>query len=383
LENLQKLSLDIMNNHSYEYVFANQYDVGRTVEITITDDDEPMELTGVSATFTMLKPDGHYVDQPCTIDGSTVTFIVTAEMTAYPGKSNYQIVLNKDDVTISTIKGTIIIEGAAVTDDTLPSGDESSMWDDMITRSDAAEDYYYRMKAWIDAGQYDGSHGMIWMQSTSINQLPVSTEQDPIPAGSTYRINEPFITTSGFIGPTGVLYPAGTNVCWVSDSPDSYTGKWVCLSGIQYHQNAATVPPSNGALLWGETYTPIIDDVTAYMAPTYSITERRVGTWIDGSDVYERTIDLGSFSVGSWSDHTIESSTSINLLIDYNGYMVESNTMYALPDPSVRIKVDSNQNLIFTGTSSWNVTSGHLTIRYTKPTTNSSSSNSEFSQEGE
>lgn len=99
---------------------------------------------------------------------------------------------------------------------------------------------------------------------------------------------------------------------------------------------------------------------------SYSTTEHKVGTWIDGKDVYERTIDLGSFSVGSWSDHTIESSTNIDLLIDYDGYMVESNIMYALPDPSVRIKVDSSQNLIFTGTSSWSISSGHITIRYTK-----------------
>lgn len=99
---------------------------------------------------------------------------------------------------------------------------------------------------------------------------------------------------------------------------------------------------------------------------SYSTTEHKVGTWIDGRGIYERTIDLGSFSVGSWSDHTIESSTSIDLLIDYDGYIVESNITYALPDPSVRIKVDSSKNLIFTGTASWSISSGYITIRYTK-----------------
>jgi hypothetical protein len=98
----------------------------------------------------------------------------------------------------------------------------------------------------------------------------------------------------------------------------------------------------------------------------YSTDEQVVGKWIDGRDVYERTIDLGSFSVASWSDHTIKSSTNINLLIDYEGYMVESNIMYVLPDPSVRIKVDDSHNLIFTGTSSWNIASGYISIRYIK-----------------
>lgn len=375
MENLQKLSLDIMNNHSYEYVFANQYDVGRTVEITITDDDEPMELTGVSATFTMLKPDGHYVDQPCTIDGSTVTFIVTAEMTAYPGKSNYQIVLNKDDITISTIKGTIIIEGAAVTDDTLPSGDESSMWNDMITRSDATEEYYNTMQAWIAAGSYDGSHGLIWIDSRAFSELPVSTQANPVPAGSTYMVNEPFITTSAFEGGAGVLYPAGTNVCWTA------AGKWACLSGIQYHQNAATVPPSNGALLWGETYTPIIDDVTAYMAPTYSITELRVGTWLDGSDVFEQTYvyDTLSPSRNDWAE--LQSNVVLDILISIS--VTAKYGTRQVDGAYIRISYDNGKLYYYTPEFNDSMTDVYVTIRYTKPTTNNSSSNSESSQEGE
>ena len=100
----------------------------------------------------------------------------------------------------------------------------------------------------------------------------------------------------------------------------------------------------------------------------YSENEQVVGTWVDGSAVYERSIDLGSFSVSSWGDHTIESSINIAVMIDYEGYIIESNVLYALPDPSVRIKIDANKNLIFTGTASWDVESGHLTIRYTKST---------------
>lgn len=98
----------------------------------------------------------------------------------------------------------------------------------------------------------------------------------------------------------------------------------------------------------------------------YSTTEHVIGTWIDGSILYERTINLGSFSIGSGGDRTVETATNIDLLIDYDGYLVESNIMYALPDPSVRIKVETNKDLVFSGTASWNVTSGYLTIRYTK-----------------
>lgn len=99
----------------------------------------------------------------------------------------------------------------------------------------------------------------------------------------------------------------------------------------------------------------------------YSTTERAVGTWIDGSTVYERSIDLDSFNVSSGGSHTIESSTNIDLFTDYEGYVLENNISYALPDPSIRIILDSSRNLIFQGVGgSWHVSSGYLTLRYTK-----------------
>ncbi len=115
-------------------------------------------------------------------------------------------------------------------------------------------------------------------------------------------------------------------------------------------------------------YQPIVDLIQSSQH-VYSTQERIVGKWVDGSsDVYERSINLGSFSVGSGGNHTVEQSTDMNLLIDYDGYVIESDIVYALPDPSIRIKLTSDKSLIFTGEASWDVTSGYLTIRYTKST---------------
>ena len=116
----------------------------------------------------------------------------------------------------------------------------------------------------------------------------------------------------------------------------------------------------------------VVDYITQQFEPLlpchhYSTVEQVVGKWVDGTtNVYERTINLGSFNISSDGNYTVESSTDINLIIDYDGYIIENNIVYALPDPSVRIKLDEDKNLIFSGTASWYVSSGYLTIRYTK-----------------
>lgn len=253
MNNLQKLSLDIMNNHSYEYIFANQYDVGRTVEITITDNDEPMDLRGVTALFSMLKPDGTYIANTCDVDGSVVTVTITEQMTVYPGKSNYQIVLEKDGNTISTIKGVFLVENAAVEDGTAMSGDESSMWSDIISRSDASKQYYDAIKGWFDAGSYDGSHGFVDLGEIYFSELPVSTQQDPVMVGTVYRIKDSFVSTSAFAGGEGITYPAGTNVYYSS------ANKWVCFAGVYSHKSDSETAPRNDALIWEQQYTPDIE----------------------------------------------------------------------------------------------------------------------------
>ena len=99
----------------------------------------------------------------------------------------------------------------------------------------------------------------------------------------------------------------------------------------------------------------------------YSTNEQIVGTWVDGSTIYERSINLGSFSVSSGGEYTIENVTGIDTFIKYTGYVVESGIKYCIPDPSIRIMIRTNNNLIFQGTGgSWSVSEGYITIRYTK-----------------
>lgn len=119
-----------------------------------------------------------------------------------------------------------------------------------------------------------------------------------------------------------------------------------------------------------EDYSPITkvipDPVENDGEIHYTETEKPIGTWIDGSTVYEKTIKLGSFHVSAWGSYIIEASTDIDTLVGCYGCIIENGKKYAIPEYGVRITVDTSNNLVFTGTANWNIDSGNLTIRYTK-----------------
>ena len=96
---------------------------------------------------------------------------------------------------------------------------------------------------------------------------------------------------------------------------------------------------------------------------TYSTEEQVVGTWIDGSTVYEKTIDLGSdTTIGSNGyDITTFIPSNIDRVISCEG---QCDTYRS----SIPLLIDSPSNQI------WHIYSGiltiirHITIRYTKTT---------------
>ena len=246
MENLQKLSLDIMNNHTYDYIFANQDDVGRTVEITITDNNEPMDLRGVKAVFFMKKPDGTTVTNDVSVRGSVVTVVITAEMTSCPGKAAYQIKLEKEPNFISTIKGVFLVESSAIQEGDMPSGHESTMWEDVVRRSDETEYYWEQVKAMV-AGDVN-QEGLIPMGAIYFSQL---TSLTPSPR-QLYTIKDAFVSDDTFLDGGGVSYPGGVNVYRNADN-----NKWIAIPGA--YLSIANNVPTNGTGVWLEEYDPGAD----------------------------------------------------------------------------------------------------------------------------
>ena len=46
MDNIQKLSIDIMDNHIYEVIYAKQYDEGRTIIFNILENGKPFDISG-------------------------------------------------------------------------------------------------------------------------------------------------------------------------------------------------------------------------------------------------------------------------------------------------------------------------------------------------
>lgn len=117
-----------------------------------------------------------------------------------------------------------------------------------------------------------------------------------------------------------------------------------------------------------------IDDLIAGInsRDAYSTTEHKVGTWIDGRDVYEKTVDCGSMPITSKTvSHGVSSPTLIwvengffyDSVSGYSGqFNMASNTLGS----QANVWVSSTDIEIWTGTDRSNCDKVYVTIRYIK-----------------
>lgn len=99
----------------------------------------------------------------------------------------------------------------------------------------------------------------------------------------------------------------------------------------------------------------------------YSTTEQIVGTWIDGSDVYEKTISISNISLSSGSYETVDTITGLDTIISCNGYAVEGNLKYTLNDITLRVIQDGTSVKLYSPSgTTWTISSGAIIIRYIK-----------------
>lgn len=324
--------------------------------------------------FNMLKPDNNFVMSTFT-DG---IIKLTINMTAVTGTGYYCILLMQDDEVIYSGNGKIIINDHVIGSENIDSVSEA---DGLVF----PDDFYTRDTPIAEIDDYATSDSSTWSSEKIAEEIAAGSGADLIDDSSTSATKtwssskiSSGIATKTSINDNGVTHTE----TWSSDKiaaelngkPDvddtaqNYSDTW--SSQKIYNEIQGTTHIADNAISSNSTWSSqkISDEISGITpgGAAYSTTEHAIGTWVDGSTVYERSINLGSFSVGSGGDHTIEAATSIDLLIDYDGYVVENGIMYALPDPSIRIKMDSNKDLIFNGAASWDISSGYITIRYTK-----------------
>lgn len=163
---------------------------------------------------------------------------------------------------------------------------------------------------------------------------------------STYRIEVARLSTTQFYIITG----SGWN-----------TGGIKIRFIIQYTKT--TDQPGSG------TWTP-----EGQLAHHYSTSDKIVGTWIDGSTVYERTFNVGSITAGS--DKRISASLNIDKVIDLSGSAHSSNynqwVRINFPHQNISAYVVTAQYLassqeinVHTGTD-FTLDECYITLQYTK-----------------
>lgn len=143
MDNIQRITLDIMNNKTFEYIYTKQYDVGRTVIFSITEDGNPWGELGVEVIFELMKPDGYVVINNLSYDASqhTVTLELDEQCTSTAGRLPYQLTFVKTTETspgvndydiISTVSGRIVCEKAVVQRDSVKSKSSGNLIEDLL-----------------------------------------------------------------------------------------------------------------------------------------------------------------------------------------------------------------------------------------------------------
>lgn len=139
MDNIQEITLDIRDNHTYQQLYTKQYDYGSSIIFHITKNGKPFELEGARAVFSMKKPDNHVIENTIDVVDGTIAIDITEQMTSSYGKAKFSITLFKDDISITTITGIMKIDEAVIHPDDIESSDEYNIVVDILNKVVEAE----------------------------------------------------------------------------------------------------------------------------------------------------------------------------------------------------------------------------------------------------
>ena len=115
----QTINLNLIPGSIEPVINVSQYDKGQTWNFNIYSGSQPFTIpTGSSITIQGTKPDKTGFQYGCTFNGNVVTAIEQQQMTILSGKVPAEIVITKDDELIGSLNFNIMVEKAALADDT-------------------------------------------------------------------------------------------------------------------------------------------------------------------------------------------------------------------------------------------------------------------------
>lgn len=106
----------------------------------------------------------------------------------------------------------------------------------------------------------------------------------------------------------------------------------------------------------------------------YSTTEHVIGKWIDGSTLYEKTIDCGALPSTAGNKAVAHNISNINKIISIAGVAMRDNGL-TITLPNTAVDALSSQIVLYADTTNVNIyvasnqsvnTNSYVTLRYTK-----------------
>lgn len=140
-------------------------------------------------------------------------------------------------------------------------------------------------------------------------------------------------------------------------------------SSASHTDMSSTIPTSAKFSLYYGTSSGIVELNTEV---SYSTAERKIGKWIDGSDLYEKTVDFGALpnATNKQVNHGID---NLGTMVEIKGIAIRSsdNASKPLPysDPTATkiISLETTSSVIYTETgTNYSAYNAWVTLRYTK-----------------
>ena len=140
MEDIQKLSIDIMDDKVFEPIYTKQYDQGRKVYVTVTKDGKDLSLECITASFQMKKPDGTVILKNCQISNNQIIVELDRTITVVSGnRIPFQIQLFEaaTNIIISTTTGILKVDESVVQMDDIESSSDFSTFSDILLQFNA------------------------------------------------------------------------------------------------------------------------------------------------------------------------------------------------------------------------------------------------------
>lgn len=106
---------------------------------------------------------------------------------------------------------------------------------------------------------------------------------------------------------------------------------------------------------------------------TYSTSEQRVGTWVNGKPIYKKTVDTGTMP-NNTRKQVAHGISNLSFIISMSGAAYGSNTFVPIPyadttaASAVGLFADSSNIILFSGANMSYLTTSYVTLYYTKTT---------------